>query len=87
MTAKDETDRQLDDLRDLALVCFLNDTGVVKFLELDERGMAPLFHGAGFTTADNLIDNARCERVMARLYQIHVARREELKGLVRRQTN
>lgn len=85
--ANDERDQQFDDLRDLALVCFLNDLGVAGFLGRDERGMTPLFHAAGFTTPDNLIDGPRCERVMARLYQIHVARREELKDVVRRNTN
>lgn len=79
--------QQFDDLRNLALVCFLNDLGVVAFLERDERGMTPLFHAAGLTTPDNLLDNARCEGVMRRLYEMHVKRRDEIQTQLRRSTN
>jgi hypothetical protein len=79
MNEQEQLEQQFEDLRNLALVCFLNDLGIVAFLERDERGMAPLFHAAGFITpGTNLIDNARCERVMAKIYQIHVHARDRM---------
>jgi len=88
MTTQQELDQQFDDLRNLALVCFLNDLGVAAFLERDERGMSPLFHAAGLKTpGTNLIDGARCERVMAKLYEMHVKRRDEIQAWLRRSAN
>ena len=88
MTTQHELDAQFDDLKNLALVCFLNDLGVAAFLERDERGMAPLFHAAGFVTpGTNLIDGARCERVMEKLYELHVKRRDQVQVWLKRTAN
>jgi len=88
MTTQQQLDEQFEDLKNLAFVCFLNDLGVAGFLERDERGMAPLFHAAGFITpGTNLIDGARCERVMAKLYELHVKRRDQVQAWLKRAAN
>lgn len=88
MSTQQQLDEQFEDLKNLALVCFLNDLGVAGFLERDERGMTPLFHAAGLKMpGTNLIDGARCERVMAKLYELHVKRHEEIQSWLKRSAN
>lgn len=88
MTTQQQLDAQFEDIKRLAFVCFLNDVGATSLAGLDERELIPLLHAAGFITpGTNLLDDARCERVMARLHQIHSAHRESILQWLKRSAN
>lgn len=73
-------ENQFDDLRNFALVAFLNDHGWVSLM----LGGDPLIRAMG---AEAGLDEPRLERVLARIHQIQSMARDEKKAWMRKNSN